>query len=100
MTPKRKKYLAGISKEERVIRCSLYMAKNSLRICKKHAFRYGGRKPPEEFAPTIKHLKTVIKNLKKQLPAPRKGSFTCLACGWDGLESAMNFCFRCGQRLR
>ena len=107
MTPERKKFLANISKEERVIRENLDKAKLSLRIAKKNAFRYGGRKPPEELAGGIKYRKIIIKALKKQLPAPMKEEifynvkvFSCPVCDAPLDVCVEDYCFKCGQKLR
>lgn len=105
MTPERREYLEGISKEERAIRENLDKAKLSLRIAKKNAFRYGGRKPPEELAGGIKYRKIIIKTLKKELPAPvqcMSNKFIvktfCVVCKGKICDDE-NYCPNCGQKL-
>ena len=101
MTEERKKYLAGISREERVIRSDIEYQKYKI-ADEKSALNYQVCDDVQRkyVLKLIRARKIIIKTLKKQLHASRKVSFTCPVCGGDGLESAMSYCFRCGQRLR
>lgn len=99
MTEERKQYLASISKEERAIRNALKYNKGCLKECKRicsfNSNYYRWKEP-------ITVTKSIIKALKKQLPAPREHA-CCKVCGaglvhWSGDE--LNYCVQCGQKLR
>ena len=112
MTPERKKYLDGISVEERLIRKAIKFQKDILWSRKKdlstiatYPDEFGC--PPRITKFAIAETKAVIKTLKKALPAPKekieliKGRyymFVCSACGASTVEGT--YCPYCGQKLR
>lgn len=107
MTPERKKYLANISKEERVIRDEVKFKKRIVsirKLCVKLSENNNERSSHKQ---RISDLKTVIKALKKQLPAPRKeisigqywAIFNCPICRTT-IPIHSGYCLCCGQKLR
>lgn len=103
MTPERKKYLDGISKEERAIRQALAEEKGLISLCKNELNRICFSKRNVTYK-MLNTSKTRIKALKKQLPAPTKSLINyhcnCPKCGFfvDGEDD--NYCYNCGQKLR
>lgn len=106
MTEERKKYLASIRKEERVIRDEVKFKKrivSMLKLCVKLSENNNERSSHKQ---RISDLKTVIKSLKKQLPAPvkfvRDGKWAYNSC--SVCKGAINedelYCHNCGQKLR
>lgn len=103
MTEERKEYMTSISKEELAIRLKIVISKSRIKLLKQFMVvdKYDDELIREE-KQTIAQEKIFIKNLKKQLPAPR-GYARCKVCGavlihWDGDKS--NYCTQCGQKLR
>lgn len=108
MTPERKKYLDGISVEERVIRDALRGMKREIRWAKTK-IKYANQKSWHEFWHVyyIARQKVLIKALKKQLPAPMKEEifynvkvFSCPVCDSPLDVCVENYCFKCGQKLK
>lgn len=107
MTPERKKYLASISKEERIVRRVIDEQKSILRTCKEELNENCLTFSDLDYLyPMINSYKESIKVLKKELPAPKEKidlvrnryhMFLCPVCGAsvDGV-----YCFNCGQKLR
>ena len=100
MTEERKKYLASISEEERTIRNALKYNKGCLkeckRICSLNSNYYRWKEP-------ITVTKSIIKSLKKQLPAPfwvsKSNTYYCPICG-NMANNGREYCSWCGQKLR
>lgn len=104
MTPERKKYLAGISKEERAIRQALAEEKGFIRMYKDVLSCGAGSQKTYKL---LVAAKAKIKALKKQLPAPRKeidiglywAILNCPICRTTNPIHA-GYCLCCGQKLR
>lgn len=108
MTNEREKFLASISKEERVIRQYILAYEKKIKIFKHYM------NDDEEDTDYIRDArceiakrKIIIKSLKKQLPAPRikleltNGVVfpsTCSICKYPFTEA--NYCAVCGRKLR
>ena len=112
MTDERRKFLASISKEEHIIRLKIIKLKARMKSekfwlnhdkCNKEQIRQACWR--------ICCIKTVIKSLKKQLPAPRKRKtfwvggerghlLTCPKCENYVKPFSDNYCPTCGQKLR
>lgn len=111
MTEERSRYLANISKEERLIRNRIDYHKSSLKMKK---WLTKGNKDEDDVSllkSEIAEIKVIIKFLKKQLPAPAKtedASYDgikitlklCPICGKLISYFGTNYCFRCGKKLR
>lgn len=102
MTPKRKQYLAGISKEERAIREALAEEKGLISLCKNELNRICFSKRNATYK-MLNTSKTRIKALKKQLPAPfwvsKSNTYYCPICG-NMANNGREYCSCCGQKLR
>lgn len=106
MTPEREKYLASISKEERAIRLELNVQKNRLKYLKeliKYPIHMNDKRTMLRL---MQDTRFVIKNLKKQLPAPRKeyqneylDYCLCPICRWYA-NHERDYCPKCGHKLR
>lgn len=107
MTPERKKYLDGISYEERVIRQHIVGLKSTITIlktlCKEDRFACVLQKDKQE----ISKFKILIKALKKQLPALKKhytdevcDYIGCPICHFEIDKDYPCYCNECGQKLR
>lgn len=108
MTEERKKFLANISKEERLLRNSLEIEHYELKANKELANAYKNSKEYcKQYKEGIAMAKTTIKALKKQLPAPRvicEDYFGCsvlleCVCG-KGVYPKQKYCENCGRKLR
>lgn len=104
MTLDRVKYLSEISNEERAIRNALKYNKGCLKECKRICSLNGNYYRWKE---PMTVTKSIIKSLKKQLPAPRKiielpyGEFdVCPICKRLARFNYVFYCNRCGQKLR
>lgn len=105
MTKERKKYLAGISKEERAIREALAEEKGLISLCKNELNRICFSKRNATYK-MLNTSKTRIKALKKQLPAPKSVYENryiriedCPKCKTVDVRY-YNYCPKCGQKLR
>lgn len=104
MTPERARYFASISTEERIIRARIRFLKDDISD-DKHALNTVSliRKFRKS---CIKENKILIKNLKKQLPAPKKMIWSCFEecvcpiCEEGVQQEYTNYCPHCGQKLR
>lgn len=105
MTEERKRYLASISKEEKVIREALAEERQFVKYCKEKLDYFGGS---EKTYKMITTAKSKIKTLKKQLPAPRKEInigryltfFNCPICRTKITPVHAGYCLCCGQKFR
>lgn len=109
MTPKRKKYLASISKEEQLVRKQLRYYHREI-VGSKWDMKFYKSKGVSCFLngirENIRNYKVIVKLLKKQLPAPRTPlelnevvfPCTCSVCKYPFTED--NYCPCCGQKLR
>ena len=108
MTEERKKYLASISREEKVIRFKIIEQKARIKSEKFWLNHVECNK--EQIQQTcwrIYCIKTIIKNLKKQLPAPiveakheHLYSYQCPICKAGIVLYNFCYCSDCGQKLR
>lgn len=107
MTEERKKYLANISKEERIIRDQIKEYRLQISNSKfELALNSPIGLPPKFFKQIIRCNKTLIKALKKQLPAPKVVCETkymvmisCPRCRIGDMLFG-DYCPYCGQKLR
>lgn len=107
MTEERKKYLANISKEERVSRVELSIQKNRLRYLKELIKYSINTNDKRTMLRLMQDTRFIIKYLKKQLPAPRKeidiglywSIFNCPICRTT-IPIHASYCLCCGQKLR
>lgn len=104
MTPKRKEYLDNIGKEERAIRNALKYNKGYLKECKRICSLNGNYYRWKE---SMTVTKSIIKALKKQLPAPRKhytdevcDYIGCPICYFEIDKDYPCYCSECGKKLR
>ena len=103
MTPERREYLHSISNEEIYVRFALSTVKNKLSIAKLNkSLGYLGETDTE-----IQDYKTIIKVLKKELPAPSEYFYlyegkSCIGCSVCGCHTQpyFNYCCKCGKKLR
>lgn len=102
MTEKRKQYLAGISKEEQTIRDTIVFFKISITYDKEQIRRESNDLFIALYKESIKESKTVIKTLRKHLPAPVLAGETCSVCKFSHEDSLIfpDYCACCGQKLR
>lgn len=106
MTDERKQYLASISKEERAIREEISYHKDLIKSLK-DIFNCDDGVIKNSWKFAIAKEKTIIKSLKKQLPAPRKTYHNeyllnyclCPICLWYANHERC-YCPQCGQKLR
>lgn len=103
MTDERKKYLASISKKERIIRERLLWLRYEIKDCKCAISHNPNKFNKEE----LYFFQTIVKALKKQLPAPIKETNLsyeklnrCPICGIFIRFCDINYCCNCGQKLR
>lgn len=110
MTPERKKYLASISKEERIIRNAIGLYRTNIFFRKRYLNSGRDKDKPVRLSQEkrgIGETKTIIKNLKKRLPAPKKevdiglywAILNCPICRTTTPIHA-GYCLCCGQKLR
>lgn len=109
MTDERKKYLASISKEERIIRLELSIQKNRLRYLKELIKYPINTNDKRTMLRLMQDTRFIIKALKKQLPAPAEmeygQEYICPICNtitqapYKSLHE-MFYCPYCGQKLR
>lgn len=108
MTPARRKYHNSISHEEQRIRFLINLCKTHIKTIKR-CLNEDDECDKEVLKAEISIWKTSIKNLKKQLPAPKKyyiaSNFICCpSCNYV-LDTWYNDCYKnycpdCGQKLR
>lgn len=103
MTPERKKYLAGISEEERAVREEII---SSQFMIKKYKKLLNSNLSNETALNSIKSNKNLIKMFKKLLPMKFickqrcKTLKFCPVCGRAFSKTATsNYCIECGQAL-
>lgn len=103
LTNERRKFLASISEEERIIRKQIRDYKYAICNCKDEL----SERPKSIWLRVeLREYKVVLKNLKKQLPAPRKeyqneylDYCLCPICRWYA-NHERGYCPKCGQKLR